>query len=53
MSKQNLTCKHPDGISDECGGELVFSHEVTGKNKTFVYICMLCGERTEIIQEAV
>ena len=32
----------------ECGGELMFSHTVEGNTRMFVYICKICGQRTEV-----
>jgi hypothetical protein len=49
-SSTNVKCSHRDGQGHECGGELMFSHQVVDKDITFVYICKKCGKRTGIIQ---
>lgn len=47
-SSTNVKCSHRDGQGHECGGDLMFSHQIADEDRTCVYICEKCGERTEI-----
>ena len=42
------TCSHIDGKGRVCGGELTFSHDIADEDRTSVFICKKCGERTEV-----
>ena len=46
-----VKCSHKDGQGRECGGELVFSYQLSDESRTCVYMCKECGERTNITQE--
>lgn len=48
VSGTDITCSHRDGKGRECGGELMFSHQIADEDRTCVYICKTCGERTEV-----
>lgn len=36
-------------VCSHCGGELMFSYNITDNKNISVYICKKCGERTELI----
>ena len=46
-----IKCHHITGDDENkspCKGDLIFSHEVSGRNKMSVYICTDCGGRTDL-----
>ena len=50
MSRQStsVTCHHQDGKGRECGGDLMFSHQLADEDRTCIYTCKKCGGRVEI-----